>query len=195
MTMNSAAPAPAAASEQAVTVLLAEYDALKAEQRSRIGTRDNLLYAVLTAAAAIAAVTATAGRLELLLVLPLAGVVLGWTHLHNDHMITAIGTYLRDRLGPRLHALVDDATDIPMFEWETERPSDRLRLSRKWLQLAVNLAAFCVPPLAALIVVWAVGPHTPAVLAVSALEAAALAVLATQTTRNADLASVRQVTR
>ncbi|MFG1620193.1 hypothetical protein ACGFI3_46230 [Nonomuraea wenchangensis] len=181
--------------ERAVTVLLSEYDALKAEQRARIGIRDQLLYAVLTAAAAIAAVTATAARLELLLVLPLAGIVLGWTHLHNDHMITEIGRYVRTRLGPRLHALVDDATDIPMFEWETDRGSDPRRRSRTWLQLAVTLAAFCVPPLAALIIVWAAGPHTPAVLAVSVLEAAALTVLAGQITRYADLAGARQVTR
>ncbi|MEZ7132675.1 hypothetical protein ACBR40_45695 [Nonomuraea sp. AD125B] len=181
--------------ERAVTVLLSEYDALKAEQRCRIGTRDQLLYAVLTAAAAIAAVTATAARLELLLVLPLAGIVLGWTHLHNDHMITEIGRYVRTRLGPRLHALVDDATDIPMFEWETDHGSDPRRRSRKWLQLAVTLAAFCVPPLAALIIVWAAGPHAPAVLAVSVLEAAALTVLAVQITRYADLAGARQVTR
>ncbi|NUR84360.1 MAG: hypothetical protein HOY71_09770 [Nonomuraea sp.] len=176
-------------------MLLSEYETLKAEQRSRIGTRDQLLYAMLTAAAAIAAVTATAGRLELLLVLPLAGIVLGWTHLHNDHMITAIGRYVRDRLGPRLHGLVDDATDLPMFEWETEHHSDRRRRSRRWLQLAVNLTAFCAPPLAALVVVWAAGPHTPATLALSVLEAAALAVLAVQITRYADLAGVRQVTR
>ncbi|MFC7593648.1 hypothetical protein ACFQYP_65495 [Nonomuraea antimicrobica] len=121
--------------------------------------------------------------------------MLGWTHLHNDHMITAIGRYVRDRLGPRLQALVDGVSDLPMFEWETDGRSDVRRVSRKWLQLAVNLAAFCVPPLAALIVVWAAGPRTPAVLAVSVLEAAALAVLAVQITRYAELASVRQVTR
>ncbi|MEO3892159.1 hypothetical protein [Nonomuraea sp. B5E05] len=185
---------PMNTSDLAVAVLLSEYDALKAEQRSRIGFRDQLLYAVLTAAAAIAAVTATAARLELLLVLPLAGIVLGWTHLHNDHMISEIGRYVRVQLGPRLHALVTDATGLPMFEWESDH-HDRRRVSRKWLQLAVNLAAFCVPPLAALIIVWAAGPHTPAVLALSALEAAALAVLALQITRYADLASTRQVTR
>lgn len=166
--------------DRAVTVLLSEYDSLKAEQRSRIGFRDNLLYAVLTAAAAIAAVTATAGRLELLLVLPLAGIVLGWTHLHNDHMITLIGRYVRDRLGPRLAGLVGDATDIPMFEWESEGRDDPRWGSRKVLQLGVNLTTFCVPPPVALVVVWAAGPHTPAVLAVSLAELAAVAVLAVQ---------------
>ncbi|MEV4364606.1 hypothetical protein [Nonomuraea sp. NPDC049625] len=178
---------PMDTSERAVTALLSEYDALKAEQRSRIGFRDQLLYAVLTAAAAIAAVTATAGRLELLLVLPLAGTVLGWTHLHNDHMITSIGRYVRDRLGPRLHALVDDTADIPMFEWETEHTADRWRASRRRLQLAVNLGAFCLPPLAALTLIWAAGPHTAAVLAVSVAELAVLIVLAWQIVRYAEL--------
>jgi hypothetical protein len=169
-------------SEQAVTVLLSEYDALKAEQRSRIGFRDQLLYAVLTAAAAITAVTATAGRLELLLVLPLAGTVLGWTHLHNDHMITQIGRYVRERLGPRLHTLThhDDGGSgwPPMFEWESDH-HDPHHASRTWLQLGVNLAAFCLPPVAALLVVWASGPH-PAVLAVCLAELAVVAVLVTQ---------------
>ncbi|RVX39119.1 hypothetical protein EDD27_1461 [Nonomuraea polychroma] len=171
-----------------VTVLLSEYEALKAEQRARIGFRDNLLYAMLTAAATIATVTATAGRLELLLALPLAGLVLGWTHLHNDHMITAIGAYLRERLGPRLHGLVDDATDIDMFEWETEhRSPDRRRVSRRRLQLVVNLAAFCLPPTAGLVLVWAAGPHTAVMLIVSFVELAVLAVLATQIVRYAEL--------
>ncbi|GAA4931650.1 hypothetical protein HD597_012904 [Nonomuraea thailandensis] len=191
-TANSAVAATERATELAteltVAVLLSEYETLKAEQRSRIRFRDNLLYAMLTAAAAIAAVTATAQRLELLLVLSLAGLVLGWTHTHNDHMITSIGTYVRERLGPRLHGLVDDATDIPMFEWETEhRSPDRRRASRRRLQLAVNLAAFCLPPLAALVLVWAVGPHSPAVLAVSFAELAVMAMLTAQITRYAEL--------
>jgi hypothetical protein len=177
-----------ASTEQAVvTVLLSEYEALKAEQRSRIGVRDQLLYATLTAIAAIATVTTSVGRLELLLLLPLATTVLGWTYLANDHLITEIGRYMRDQLGPRLASLVDDGTDIPMFEWETEhRCVDRRRAVRKRLQLAVDLAAFCVPPLAALVLVWAAGPHAAVVL-VSIAELAVLAVLATQIVRYADL--------
>jgi uncharacterized membrane protein len=174
---------PIVLGEHTVTGLLSEYDALKREQTARIGFRDQLLYATLTAVAAVAAVTATAGRLELLLVLPLAGVVLGWTHLHNDHMITEIGCYVRDRLGPRLAGLVDDATDLPMFEWETEhRHRGDRRVSRKWLQLGVNLSTFCLPPLAALVVIWVAGPRTAAVLATSLAELAMLALLATQIT-------------
>ena len=181
--------------EQAVTVLLSEYDSLKAEQRSRIGFRDNLLYAALTAMAAIATVTAGAGRLELLLLLPLVTTVLGWTHLTNDHLITEIGRYVREGLGPRLAGLVDDgSSDIPMFEWETEHSGDRRRTSRKRLQLAVNLLTFCLPPLAALGVLAAAGPHTPAVLAGAFVELAAVATLAVQIGRYANLASHGRVT-
>ncbi|MET7339127.1 hypothetical protein [Nonomuraea sp. NPDC005650] len=174
--------------EQPVVALLrSEFDALKAEQRSRIQARDQFSHLMLTAVFGVATATAAVGRVELALLMPLAALVLGWKYVHNDHMISEIGRYVRDRLGPRLHGLVDDASDLPMFEWETERNGDRWRLSRKWLQLVVDLAAFCVPALGALVVVWAFGPHTPAVLAVSVLEAAALAVLAFQITRYAEL--------
>ncbi|WP_336214926.1 hypothetical protein [Nonomuraea sp. LPB2021202275-12-8] len=175
--------------EHAVKALLSEYDALKAEERQRIGARGQLLYATLTAVAGISTVTTTMGRLELLLLLPLAAAVLGWAYLTNDHKIAAIGRYVRDRLGPRLVALVNDGSgDIGVFKWEKYHREDPLRPSRKRLQLAVDLAAFCAPPLGALTLLWLLGPHTPMVLIGSAAALATVLVLATQIIRYADVA-------
>lgn len=69
-------------------LVLAEYQTLKAEQLARIGTRDNLLYA--TYAAIVGVALAGAGQARVLLALPAAGVVLGWTYLANDKKITQI---------------------------------------------------------------------------------------------------------
>ncbi|TDD02000.1 hypothetical protein [Nonomuraea diastatica] len=188
MTTTPTTPTPTVPADGEVTtgaVLLAEYDAIKREQAARTGLRDNLLYATLTASAAIAALTATADRTELLTLLPLACLVLGWTYLMNDHAISAIGRYVRTDLQPRLTGLL--ATPTPLFGWEHAHRRDRRRLSRKRLQLGADLTAFCLPPLAALTVLWTTGPHPPAVLAISLAELAAVAVLATQIIRYADL--------
>ncbi|MBB6347258.1 hypothetical protein ACWGH8_37970 [Nonomuraea muscovyensis] len=181
--------------EHAVKALLSEYDALKAEERQRIGARGQLLYATLTAVAGISTVTTTVGQLELLLLLPLAATVLGWAYVTNDHKITAIGRYVRGRLGPRLVGLVDDgSSDIDMFRWEKYHREDPLRPSRKRLQLAVDLAAFCAPSLTALTLLWLLGPHAPTVLIGSAAALAAVLVLATQIIRYADVAGPEQRT-
>ncbi|MGN9786622.1 MazG-like family protein [Nonomuraea sp. ZG12] len=103
----------------------------------------------------------------------------------NDHAISAIGRYVRTDLQPRLTGLL--ATPVTLFGWEHAHRRDRRRLSRKRLQLGADLTAFCLPPLAALTVLWTTGPHTPAVLAISLTELAAVAVLATQIIRYADL--------
>ncbi|HUR03257.1 MAG TPA: hypothetical protein VM347_12000 [Nonomuraea sp.] len=179
----------AVSAEHAVKALLSEYDALKAEERQRIGVRGQLLYATLTAVAGISTVTTTVGRLELLLLLPLAATVLGWAYVTNDHKITTIGRYVRARLGPRLIGLVDEgSSDIDLFKWEKYHREDPLRPSRKRLQLAADLAAFCVPSLTALTLLWLLGPHTPTILIGSAAALAAVVVLATQIIRYADVA-------
>jgi hypothetical protein len=179
--------------EHAVTALLNEYDVLKAEERQRIGMRGQLLYATLTAVAGIATVTTTVGRLELLLLLPLANTVLGWAYVINEYKIGHIGQYVCGRLGPRLMGLVDDgAGDMEMFEWEKYQRQDPSRPSRKRLQLVVDLAAFSAPSLTALGLLWLLGPHTPMVLTGSAVALIAGVILASQIVRYADVAGPRR---
>jgi hypothetical protein len=173
------------AADQAVTVMLTEYERLKAEQQARIGFRDNLLYASLAASAAVIAAVASARILALLLVLPIASVVLGWTYLANDHAISAIGRYLRDQLDARLAALVDQPG--PLLGWESVHRADRRRRSRKVLQLAVDLIAFTAVPMAAIVTVNAVGPRLVVVVIVSLAETAMVALLACQMVAYGDL--------
>lgn len=86
-----------------ISLLVAEYERIKDEQKSRIGFRDNLIYVTLASmAGVIAAALQPRGHSGLLLLLPPASLVLGWTYLVNDEKISAIGRYIRTDLGPRL---------------------------------------------------------------------------------------------
>ncbi|WP_105970807.1 hypothetical protein [Streptomyces geranii] len=159
-------------------LLLAEYTVLKDEQKTRIGFRDNLLYVTLTVVAAVIAAAVQAGRPAMLLALPPVCVVLGWTYLVNDEKISAIGAYVRGELGPRLAQLAGTQTS---FGWEVAHRSDARRRSRKAVQLAVDLLAFCLVPLAGLTVYWGAGDTGGAGLLVfSVVEALAVAGLAAQ---------------
>src|SRR5689334_17523128 len=86
-------------------LLLAEYDRIKEEQKTRIGFRDNLLYFTLAASTAVLAITVQSGQAQLLLTIPVICLVLGWTYLANDEKISAVGRYIREQLGPRLAEL------------------------------------------------------------------------------------------
>ncbi|MCD7439366.1 hypothetical protein K4B79_14130 [Streptomyces lincolnensis] len=174
--------------EQDVTVgqlLLVEYESVKGEQRARIGFRDNLLYVTLAVVAAVIAAAAQAKRPSMLLALPPVCVVLGWTYLVNDEKISAIGAYVREDLGPRLAALAQPGGGFQAFGWETAHRGDARRRSRKALQLAVDLTAFGAVPLAALVVFWADGDGGRLLVAMSVLEALAVAGLASQIVRYA----------
>ncbi|SER32577.1 hypothetical protein SAMN04487983_1014138 [Streptomyces sp. yr375] len=163
--------------EQGVGVgqlLLAEYQSVKDEQKARIGFRDNLLYVTLAVVAAVAAAAAQAKQASMLLALPPTCVVLGWTYLVNDEKISAIGRYVRGELGPRLAQLT--GTDVA-FRWESYHRDDAGRVTRKAVQCVVDLVAFCVVPLAALVVYWVGGPVTAGLLALSLVEAGAVAAL------------------
>ena len=86
----------------------------------------------------------------------------------NDEKVSAIGTYVRDDLGPRLAEL---AQAEAVFAWEAAHRSDTRRRSRKVIQSSVDLLAFCVVPLAGLIVYWAAGQTKPGLFALSVVEA------------------------
>ncbi|MER6162140.1 hypothetical protein ABT147_42735 [Streptomyces sp. NPDC001868] len=166
--------------ERDVTVgqlLLAEYQIVKDEQKTRIGFRDNLLYVTLTVLAAVIAATAQARQPAMLLALPPVCVVLGWTYLVNDEKISAIGAYVRGDLGPRLARL---AGAERVFDWEVEHRADSRRRSRKAIQCGIDLLAFCVVPFAGLAVYWVSGETSPGLVALSVAEALTIVGLGTQ---------------
>ncbi|MEU1407065.1 hypothetical protein ABZ471_32795 [Streptomyces sp. NPDC005728] len=166
--------------ERDVTVgqlLLTEYQTIKDEQKTRIGFRDNLLYVTLTVVAAVIAAAAQAKQAAMLLALPPVCVVLGWTYLVNDQKISAIGTYVRDDLGPKLGRI---AGAEEAFTWESAHRTDHRRRSRKAVQCFVDLLAFCLVPLAGLTVYWTAGHQGVGLLAVSVVEALAMVGLGVQ---------------
>lgn len=172
-----------AGAERDVTVgqlLLAEYQSVKDEQKARIGFRDNLLYVTLAVVAAVIAAAAQARQTSMLLALPPVCVVLGWTYLVNDQKISAIGAYVRKDLGPRLAALAEPGGGFQAFGWETAHRGDARRRSRKAVQLLVDLLAFCVVPLAALVLFWVDAGSGPLLVVLSVLEALAVGGLAWQ---------------
>ncbi|GLW44370.1 hypothetical protein Stsp02_00320 [Streptomyces sp. NBRC 14336] len=158
-------------------LLLAEYQTVKDEQKTRIGFRDNLLYVTLTVVAAVIAAAAQAEQSAMLLAVPPVCVVLGWTYLVNDEKISAIGKYIREDLGPRLTQL---SGSEGAFRWETAHRTDARRRSRKAVQCAVDLLAFCVVPLAGLAVYWGAGQTSAGLVVVSVFEALALLGLGAQ---------------
>ncbi|CAL9563375.1 hypothetical protein [Streptomyces sp. enrichment culture] len=179
-----------AEAERDVTVgqlLLAEYQTVKDEQKTRIGFRDNLLYVTLAVVAAVIAAAAQAKEPAMLLALPPVCVVLGWTYLVNDEKISAIGLYVRDELGPRLAraagAGAGAGSGFTTFGWEAYHRRDARRRSRKAIQCVVDLVAFCAVPLAALVVFWASGEGGGLMLGLSVVEALAVAGLGVQVVR------------
>jgi len=157
-------------------LLVVEYEQLKEEQRLRIGTRDNLIYATLGALTVAIAGTVQLHVPATLMLLPPVCVILGWTYLVNDDRITAIGLHIQHVIAPELAILVGSSE--PVFDWERMHRADPRRRLRKSCQLGVDLLVFCLTGLTALIVVWARVPLPFLLLVLSVAETAALALLA-----------------
>jgi hypothetical protein len=161
-----------APSERRLEVLLAEYKQLKTEQETRIGYRDNLVYATLAASGAVLAFAiGRDGSSVGLLVLPVAMFILGATSVSNDAKISAIGDYIRVDLRRRVSS-ASHAEVAEVFAWEELIRARAGRTQIKLLQLIANLATFVAPGCVAL---WryltTVGPVDPATLIVVGIDA------------------------
>jgi len=143
-----------------------EYGQLKEEQRARIATRDNLVYTSLTAQAVLAGTTLTSGRPEMLLLIPLVCVVLGWTRTVNDLKVTHIRRYIDDVLRPPLQAWA--ASPHPVLEWESAHRAGRQYRLQKAGQVLVDLLLYCVPSVAAPVIAVRLSDSDATVLAIAA---------------------------
>lgn len=156
-------------------VMLTEYKELKAEQRARIATRDNLLYATLAVIGlVVAAALRSPSPATMLLALPAATVVLGRVYISNDHKIATIGRYLRDDLAVRIEAV----TGAAALGWEWANRLDAGRRVGMVSALAGDLWLFAGTSLTALAIYWHAGPMTIGLVALSVVEALAVASLA-----------------
>jgi hypothetical protein len=166
-------------------MLVLEYKHLKHEQLARISTRDNLIYVTLASLAAVAAATLQIGMSRLLLLLPPACLVLGWTYLVNDQKVSAIGRHLRTVLVPQIRAEI--GTDVPLFTWEVQHRADSRRRFRKVVQLCIDLLTFCVPAIAAVVVYTLAEPPEVVFVVVSVVEMTGALLLGWAIVDNADL--------
>lgn len=165
-------------------LLLAEYDRIKEEQKTRIGFRDNLLYFTLAASTAVVAITVQSGKSQLLLAVPVICMILGWTYLVNDEKISAVGCYIRDQLGPRLAQLSDAPGAV--FGWETYHRNDATRTTRKRLQTAVDLLTHVALPMICVTAFWCSPAVQPLLVIASLAQTAGLTVLGWQFLRYAE---------
>ena len=165
-------------------VLRDELKVLKDEQRDRIRARDNLIYSLIVAIAAVAGGAKFAGSAVALLLPPIA-LALGWTYLVNDQKVTAIGRYLRTDLAPRLSALV--GADV--LRWETAHRNDHRRRQRKSIQLGVDLTVFVIPAATAITWYWASNPTYPVLILASAVEAVTVLIATWQLIAYAEITS------
>lgn|GEM_PF-524521 len=136
--------------ERVLQILTQEYSALKSEQGSRIGFRDNLLYTTIGAVGAISSValggfgSGNGPIHHALLLVPWVTTILGWTYLVNDEKITAIRRYIDTSLAPRIERLMGDDHKDFAFGWEDFHRSDGRREERKGVQLAVDIWTFVI---------------------------------------------------
>ncbi|MEW2174818.1 hypothetical protein AB0890_00520 [Streptomyces sp. NPDC005406] len=165
-------------------LLLTEYDRIKEEQKTRIGFRDNLLYFTLAASTTVLAIAVQSGLAQLQLAVPVICLVLGWTYLVNDEKISAVGCYIRDRLGPRLAEL--SGARGAVFGWEIYHRDDASRSMRKRLQTAVDLFTFLALPMICITAFWCSPAVQPLLVIASLAQTVALAVLGWQFLRYAE---------
>jgi hypothetical protein len=162
-------------------IYLHEFDKLKDEAIARIGFRDNMLYITLATVGAVASFAVSNPEHNYaLLIIPWVCVVLGWTYLSNDEKVSAISTYFRDDLEPRVR-IASGTSAEQVFGWEWAYRNDPGRMSRKQIHFVVDQIAFVLSGLSALgaflMSTWPVSIWT---LALVGAEAALLGLLGVQ---------------
>ncbi len=135
--------------ERAVTALMGEYEALKAEQLKRIATRDNIIYLTIGAIGVVVSVSIKDPFQPFaLLVPPWICLLLGWLHIINDQKVVDIGTYFKLEMVPMAKRLV--GKNVKALGWETFRSEQPRRKGMRLYQFAVKVLAFFVPGAASL---------------------------------------------
>jgi hypothetical protein len=164
-------------------LLILEYQQLKEEQRLRIASRDNLVYATLVAIGTVVAAAYQFTSSAILLLLPPVCVILGWTHTTNDRKVWQIGRHIRGTLAAQ--AALHSHPSGP-FAWEAaHRHADGYRLYAS-IQAGVTLLTFCGPGIIAILANGTIIAASPTVLTVATAEAIALAVLGCMMLTNRD---------
>jgi hypothetical protein len=123
-----------------------------------------------------------------LLLVPPALLIVGWSYVMTDRAITAQGTYIREKLAPRVQAQLPERPEV--FGWETECRSDAHRQRRMRAWLIVHLGMYCLFPLVAIGAVFALDSRPSVVtIVIAGMEIPWVFALAREITRYADLKS------
>ena len=147
-----------------------EYDKLKAEQLQRITFRDvQIPFSIFLGIAPILSVAFAKDNVfgfNLLLVVPVICITLGWSYVANDEKISTIGDYVREELKSRVSDAMKQensdgsASNIELseelssliFGWEGFHKGDKFKSERKVTQFIVNLLTFVLPGIIALLI-------------------------------------------
>lgn len=124
-------------------VFIAEFEKLKDEQISRAAHRDRLFHLtiILIGGGFTLALSEHENAYLVLLFLPVVAFIAGVSHLGCDRRISAIGSYFKDALAPKIAKSLGVRTE-EVLSWEVYIRADRHRHVRKWLQLATNLLLY-----------------------------------------------------
>ncbi|NEO86412.1 MAG: hypothetical protein F6J87_19460 [Spirulina sp. SIO3F2] len=149
--------------EKLLEIYRVEYEKLKTEQLQRITFRDvQIPFSMFLGIAPILSVAFAKDNpfgYNLLLVVPLICVSLGWAYVANDEKISTIGDYVRDDLRKSYNLILDELahpeevkTELKklIFGWEHYHKNDTYKEERKITQLFVNLLTFVFSGLIAL---------------------------------------------
>lgn len=102
--------------KDAITILLAEYQALRTEIQTRSGAQSTLMQLTITAFGALAALSFTQyGDRRMLLLIPVISTILGLVWLDHAANISNIGDFIMQRLWPALVA-GSEADALPDYE-------------------------------------------------------------------------------
>lgn len=179
--------------QQVLEVYLHEYDKLKDEQTSRVGFRDNLLYVTLTVyGALIAFALSNTDLIHGLLVLPWVCLILGWSYLTNDEKISAIGRYIRYDLTDKINQKLNPSERESTLGWEIAHRNDKRRSRRKIEQFIIDLIAFVLSGITAVILYLFLAPNlSPAVWIIAVIDNVLLIILGVEIFVYADIAQGR----
>jgi hypothetical protein len=136
------------ASSSALSVLLAQYGALKTEQLDRIRYREHLSYLMVTGSGVLLAFAlGGSSHARSVLVLPFFGLILGWTYLLSDMKVSAVGSFLRNVLEPELsHDVRARRSHQPLLAWEFRHREEQFYTAQKHFQLALDVLLYAVFP-------------------------------------------------
>jgi len=99
-----------------ITILLAEYQALRAEIQTRSGAQSTMMQLTITALGALAALSFTQyGDRRMLLLIPVISTILGLVWLDHAANISNIGDFIQQRLWPAL-GTASGAEGLPDYE-------------------------------------------------------------------------------